>query len=89
MALTECYLRDLARDLGSDWEEVGTCLQFKYSYILRFKTDNVNTLNAAFDMLVTWQAQTDEREHKDLLCKALVDTGRNDLARKLQGMYPA
>ena len=90
MALTQCDLRDLVRDLGPDWEEVGKCLQFTCSYIQRFKINNTNnTLNAAFNMLVTWQKQTDEKEQKDLLCKALVDTRRNDLARKLQGMYIA
>ena len=85
MGLTECNLRDLVRDLGAEWEEVGTRLQFQHSRIQRFKTDNTNTSNAAFDMLVTWSKQTDETEHKDLLLKALVDTGRNDLAKKIQG----
>ena len=80
-------MRDLATDLGPEWEEVGTRLKFPRSRIQRFKSDNSNTSNAAFDLLVTWSEQTAKKEHKGLLHKALVNTGRNDLATKLQGMY--
>ena len=92
MALTEKNFRDLAHNLGQEWERLATELGMNSSEIFQIKQDYQGVANQIFQMLIAWQQKqgTQQGPARQSLLDALRTVQRNDLAETLgqmQGTY--
>ena len=52
--MSEKHLIQIAKKLGSEWEQLAVVLGFKAPDVYRFKNDNCGTDSQIFSMLVAW-----------------------------------
>ncbi|XP_072034127.1 serine/threonine-protein kinase Nek7-like isoform X2 [Amphiura filiformis] len=91
--LTDMCLLDLAGQLGHEWEQLGTYLEFDSSEIYRLKCENqTNILTAVHKMLISWRQRQDPdhgvKQVVENLSQALGSCGRKDVARKVLKVIP-
>ena len=86
--MSEKHLRQVAKKLGPEWEQVAVLLGFKTADLYRFKKDNYGTDGQIFGMLVAWSHQEggDLRQKAKNLGEALGECGRKDVKEEL--VYP-
>ncbi|XP_071963688.1 uncharacterized protein [Antedon mediterranea] len=78
--LKEQLLRNIASDLGNEWESIASYLGISYSELDRLKRDNATTENQIFAMLLSFKRKKGSSiETVKLLCKTLEKVGRNDI----------
>ncbi|XP_022098479.1 uncharacterized protein LOC110983490 isoform X2 [Acanthaster planci] len=78
----EKLLRQIASELGEEWERLATTLGVSSSKIFQLKENNRGKIgDAMFQMLLCWHQGGGQLAD---LVSALDDVGRNDLANKLQ-----
>ena len=88
-SISDQELRQLASDLGVEWESLATHLDFQQAHIQKFKLNNMNNIEGAiFDMLVSWRDSHASASEKMIstLCCALRKVERADLADKISGV---
>ena len=91
--LDDKYLLDLAGQLGSEWEQLGTYLEFDSSEIFRIKAENQsNMLTGIHRMLISWRQRQDPehgvKQVLENLSQALGSCKRKDLAQKVLHLIP-
>ena len=85
-SISDQELRQLASDLGVEWESLATHLEFQQAQIQKFKLNNINNIEGAiFDMLASWRDLHSGSEMMTLCC-ALRKVERVDLADKISGI---
>ncbi|XP_071799278.1 uncharacterized protein [Asterias amurensis] len=87
--MSEKHLRQVAKKLGPEWEQVAVLLGFKTADLYRFKEDNYGTDGQIFGMLVAWSHQEggDVRQKAKNLGEALGECGRKDVKEELVDPY--
>ena len=91
--LDDKYLLNLADQLGSEWEQLGTYLEFEGSEIFRIKAENRdNMLTGIHKMLISWRQRQDPehgvKQVLENLSQALGSCKRKDLAQKVLSLIP-
>ena len=91
--LDDKYLLNLADQLGSEWEQLGTYLEFEGSEIFRIKAENRdNMLTGIHKMLISWRQRQDPehgvKQVLENLSQALGSCKRKDLAQRVLRLIP-
>ena len=80
------FLRNLAGHIGAEWEQLAAYLGIRPDEVDRIKDDYSRAEDRIFNLLYKWRRQQSYDYQQDL-CRALVKSGRKDLAIKIQGIY--
>ena len=91
--LTDKCLLDLANQLGKEWEQLATYLEFESGEMDRLKSDySGNILTAIHRMLVKWRQRQDPdhgiKQVVESLSQALSFCQRQDLASGILEVIP-
>ena len=84
--MSDVHFREIARDLGERWQELGTYLGFNQTDFDIFKNDHPHNLcNQIFAMLVEWRRKLgmDVEEMKADLVSALKELENELLLNKI------
>ncbi|XP_072025578.1 death domain-containing protein CRADD-like [Amphiura filiformis] len=74
---SDALMMDIANDIGVEWEQLATYLNFTTAEIGRLKMDHPHSAQTrTFNMLVTWRGRQDNSVNKrQVLRQALTDVG--------------
>ncbi|XP_070564861.1 uncharacterized protein [Ptychodera flava] len=86
--LSNASLRDLAQEIGDEFEKLANYLEMPNSQLQRVKRDHpYNTEEQIFDLLISWRNKTKRSLNKvEILANALKKCGRTDLGEKILEM---